>query len=96
MIESIFLSNISKNVSNRKKLLVSLENITRGTQKEIKNIIQSSSCNCLSFDEWTDLKNRPFLGIKVKRFICGNYRDFLLDFIHLSEEINDSKVLIQN
>ena len=62
-------------------------------QKEIKNILTCSSCNCITFDEWKDMKNRKYLGLNVRSFIDGSYRDFLLDFLRLNEERNDAQVL---
>lgn len=62
-----------------------MQKISTSTQKEIKSILTCSSCNCISFDERTDLN--------VRALIDECYKDFLLDFIYLSEEINDAAVL---
>lgn len=92
-IESKFLRNLCDQLPSKKKILIALKNLSLGTQKEIRNLLICSSCNCLTFDEWTDLKNRKFLGINVRSFIDREYHDFFLDFIQLTEEINDAPVL---
>ena len=92
-IESSFLSDISEKMPNKSKLVKILKNISQMTQKEIKKKLAYSACNCLSFDEWTDLRNRKFLGVTIRSFINMKYEDFFLDFIYFSDEINDADVL---
>ena len=92
-IENTFLNNITEDLPTKSKLIEILNNFSKMIQKEIKQLLLISSCNCLSFDEWSDLKNRKFLGITIRSLIDGMYCDFFLDFIHLSEEVNDAEVL---
>lgn len=75
-IESHFLTSISKNLPNRKKLMIVLKKIARLTQKEINSQLVLLASNYLTFDEWTDSKQRKFLGITIRAFIEENYKDF--------------------
>lgn len=93
LIESPFLHNIVKNIPSKNKFLLAMKNLSNATQREISNQILFSMFSCLAFDEWTDMRNRPFLGINIRSLINGTFRDFFLDFIYLSEEVNDAPVL---
>ena len=75
-IENTFLNNITEDLPTKSKLIEILNNFSKMIQKEIKQLLLISSCNCLSFDEWSDLKNRKFLGITIRSLIDGMYCDF--------------------
>lgn len=93
LLDSPFLTTVIENLPSKFKLLKALQKISDATQHEIKERLMLSSCSCLAFDEWTDHRNRPFLGVNMRALIHGEYQDFFLDFIHLSEETNDALVL---
>lgn len=93
LIESQFLSNILDSIPKREKIVVALENISKDTQNEITQLLKLSSANSITFDEWTDKRERKYLGITIRSFIEGDYSDYFLDLIRLTSEINDSTVL---
>lgn len=92
LIESQFLPNISDSIPKREKIVIALENISKDTQNEITHIMKFSSANSITFDEWTDKRERKYLGITIRSFIIGDYSDYFLDLIRLASEINDSPV----
>lgn len=92
-IESPFLSNICSSLPNREKLTKILEKISKHIRNEIASELLHSSCNYITFDEWNDKKNRKFLGITVRAYIEGQYKDYFLDLIQLFEETNDATIL---
>lgn len=92
LIESQFLSNISDAIPKREKIATASENISKDTQNEITQILKFSSANSITFDEWTDKREKKYLGITIRSFIISDYSDYFLDLIRLASEINDSTV----
>lgn len=92
-IESSFLKNISDAIPNRQKLTKILSRVAKYTRSEIKNKLINSTANYLTFDEWTDSRNRSYLGITIRSYISKKYHDFFLDLIHLYSEINSADLI---
>lgn len=92
-IESLFLKNISRELPSRERITLALKNIANYTRREIKSLISISKANYLTFDQWTDSKNRDFLGITIRSYINKNYKDFFLDLIYLYSEINNADLI---
>lgn len=80
LIESSFLENISLSIPKREKVVIALENISKDTQNEIMHLIQLSSANSITFNEWTDKRERKYLGITIRSLIDGTYQDFFFRF----------------
>ena len=92
-IESSFLKNISNDIPNRQQLTKILTKVANFTRGEIKNTLLNSTANYLTFDEWTDSRNRSYLGITIRSYIDKKYHDFFLDLIYLYSEINCANLL---
>lgn len=92
-IESSFLKNISNDIPNRQQLTKILTKVANFTRGEIKNTLLNSTANYLTFDEWTDSRNRSYLGITIRSYIDKKYHDFFLDLIYLYSEINCADLL---
>lgn len=92
-IESPFLKKLSDDIPSREKIIQALTNVSNYVRNKIKTYIATSSANYLTFDQWTDPRNREYLGITIRTYISGIYYDFFLDLIYLYAEINDSDVL---
>lgn len=92
-IESKFLKNITNELPSREKITIALSNIAKFTRNEIKSQLAISSANYLTFDQWSDPKNREYLGITIRSYIHGKYYDFFLDLIYLYSEVNSADIL---
>ena len=86
LIESQFLKNISTKMISKEKLVLALSNISKYTRQEIKSNLLYSSANYITFDQWTDHKNREFLLLTIRAYIKKTYSDYFLDLIQLTSE----------
>ena len=75
-IESKFLKNITNELPSRESIVIALSNIAKFTRNEIKSQLAISSANYITFDQWSDPRNREYLGITIRSYIHGKYYDF--------------------
>lgn len=78
---------------SKEKLVLALSNISKYTRQEIKSNLLYSSANYITFDQWTDHKNREFLSLTIRAYIKKKYSDYFLDLIQLTSEKNDARKL---
>ena len=69
------LKNITNELPSRESIVIALSNIAKFTRNEIKSQLAISSANYITFDQWSDPRNREYLGITIRSYIHGKYYD---------------------